>query len=106
MNQAFMAAILIDLALLAKENSNKAYSMFFMFSSLDKRVDITNLPKFHDVIKNVSKFGDNYDLVAIEKDPKKATEQIYMTKTQQREKVLQRYKKQQSLVYLRPETVV
>ena len=41
-------------------------SMLFMFSCLDERVDITNLPKFHVVINNVSRFGDNLDLVAIE----------------------------------------
>ena len=47
--------------------------MFFMFNCLDERVDITYLPKFHVVINNVSKFGDNYDLDAIEKDPDSAT---------------------------------
>ena len=41
-------------------------SMFFMFNSLDERVDITLHPKFHIVINNVSKFGDNYDIEKIE----------------------------------------
>ena len=43
-------------------------SMLFMFNCLDERVDITNLPKFHVVINNVSRFGDNADLESIEKD--------------------------------------
>ena len=46
--------------------------MLFMFSCLDERVDITNLPKFHVVINNVSRFGDHLDLESIEKDPEKA----------------------------------
>ena len=44
-------------------------SMFFMFNSLDERIDISLHPKFHIVINNVSKFGDNYDIDKIEKDP-------------------------------------
>ena len=47
-------------------------SMFFMFNSLDERVNITNHPKFHIVINNVSKYGDNYDIEKIEKDPENA----------------------------------
>ena len=47
-------------------------SMFFMFNSLDERTDITLHPKFHIVINNVSKFGDNYDIEKIEKDPENA----------------------------------
>ena len=43
--------------------------MFFMFNSLDERIDIALHPKFHIVINNVSKFGDNYDIDKIEKDP-------------------------------------
>ena len=46
--------------------------MFFMFNSLDERTDITLHPKFHIVINNVSKFGDNYDIEKIEKDPENA----------------------------------
>ena len=46
--------------------------MFFMFSSLDERIDITLHPKFHIVINNVSKFGDNYDMEKIEQDPENA----------------------------------
>ena len=44
-------------------------SMFLMFNSLDERVDITLHPRFHIVINNVSKFGENYDIDKIEKDP-------------------------------------
>ena len=46
-------------------------SMFFMFNSLDERVDSTLHPKFHIVINNVSKHGDihNVDIDALEKDP-------------------------------------
>ena len=40
--------------------------MFFMFNSLDERVDIASQPKFHIVINNVSKFGENYDIDKIE----------------------------------------
>ena len=47
-------------------------SMLFMFSCLDERVDITNLPKFHVVINNVSRFADHLDLDAIEKNPDSA----------------------------------
>ena len=47
-------------------------SMFFMFNSLDERVDIQNHPKYYVVINNVSRFGENYDLEAIEKDPDNA----------------------------------
>ena len=46
--------------------------MIFMFNSLDERTDITLHPKFHIVINNVSKFGDNYDIEKIEKDPENA----------------------------------
>ena len=41
--------------------------MFFIFNSLDERVDITFHPRFHIVINNVSKFGDDYDIDEIEK---------------------------------------
>ena len=34
-------------------------AMLFMFNCLDARVDISNLPKFHVVINNVSRFGDH-----------------------------------------------
>ena len=44
-------------------------SMLFMFNSLDERIDLSNHPKYHIVINNVSKFGDDYDLEQIEKDP-------------------------------------
>ena len=44
-------------------------SMFFMFNSLDERIDLSVHPKYHIVINNVSKFGDDYDLEQIEKDP-------------------------------------
>ena len=47
-------------------------SMFFMFNSLDERVDISRHPKYHVVINNVSRFGDNYDLDDIVKDPDNA----------------------------------
>ena len=47
--------------------------MFFMFNSLDERVDIALLPKFHIVINNVSKFGENYDIDKIERDPNNHT---------------------------------
>ena len=42
--------------------------MFFMFNSLDERVDISKHPKFHVVINNVSKFGDNYAIDEVEKN--------------------------------------
>ena len=41
-------------------------SMFFMFNSLDERIDISLSPKYHIVINNVSRFGDDYDLEKIE----------------------------------------
>ena len=44
-------------------------SMFLMFNSLDERVDITLHPRYHIVINNVSKYGDNYDIDKVEKDP-------------------------------------
>ena len=44
-------------------------NMFFMFNSIDERIDISLHPKFHIVINNVSKYGDNYDFEKIEKDP-------------------------------------
>ena len=50
--------------------------MFFMFSSLDRRVDITNHPKYHIIINNVSRYGENYDIDNVEKDPEKAAKQI------------------------------
>ena len=43
--------------------------MFFMFNSLDERIDITLHPKFSIILNNVSKHGDDYDIDAIEKDP-------------------------------------
>ena len=43
--------------------------MFFMFNSLDERVDIRFHPKFNIIINNVSKHGDDYDIDAIENDP-------------------------------------
>ena len=42
--------------------------MLFMFNSLDERVDISNHPRFHVIINNVSKHGDIVDIDAIEKD--------------------------------------
>ena len=47
-------------------------SMFFMFNSLDERIDISLHPKYHIIINNVSRFGDDYDLEKIEKDPDNA----------------------------------
>ena len=44
-------------------------SMLFMFNSLDERTDIEFQPKFHIVINNVSRYGDDYDIEAVEKDP-------------------------------------
>ena len=44
-------------------------SMLFMLNSLDERIDITLHPKFLIIINNVSKYGDDYDLDTIEKDP-------------------------------------
>ena len=44
-------------------------SMLFMFNSLDERVDISKHPRYHIVINNVSKFGENYDIEKIEQDP-------------------------------------
>ena len=44
-------------------------SMFFMFNSLDERIDLSIHPKYHIIINNVSKFGDDYDLEKIEKNP-------------------------------------
>ena len=41
-------------------------SMFFMFASLDERIDVASHPKYHIVINNVSKFGDDYDLEKVE----------------------------------------
>ena len=43
--------------------------MFLMFNSLDERVDITLHPRYHIVINNVSKYGDNYDIDKVENDP-------------------------------------
>ena len=50
--------------------------MIYMFGSLDRRVDITNFPKYHIIINNVSRFGENYDVNEVEKDPEKAAKQI------------------------------
>ena len=47
-------------------------SMFFMFNSLDERIDIKIHPKFLIIINNVSLHGDNYDIDAVEKDQKNA----------------------------------
>ena len=47
--------------------------MFFMFNSLDERVDIDSHPRYHIVINNVSKFGDNYDIDEIEKNPENSS---------------------------------
>ena len=47
--------------------------MFFMFNSLDDRIDITLHPRFNIIINNVSKHGDDYDIEAIEKDPTNAS---------------------------------
>ena len=44
-------------------------SMFFMFNSMDDRIDSTLHPKFFVIINNVSKHGDDYDIEAIENDP-------------------------------------
>ena len=35
--------------------------MFFVFNSLDERVDISHHPKFLLIINNVSRYGENYD---------------------------------------------
>ena len=43
-----------------------------MFNSLDERIDISLSPKYHIVINNVSRFGDDYDLEKIEQDPDNA----------------------------------
>ena len=43
-------------------------SMFFMFNSLDDRIDITLHPKLFFVVNNVSKHGEDYDIDAVEKD--------------------------------------
>ena len=34
-------------------------NMFFMFNSLDDRVDISQHPRYHVIINNVSKYGEN-----------------------------------------------
>ena len=44
-------------------------AMFFMFNSLDDRIDIKSHPKYHVIINNVSRYGDDYDLETLEKDP-------------------------------------
>ena len=44
-------------------------SMLFMFNSLDERTDIKFHPRFHIVVNNVSKYGDNYDIEEVEKNP-------------------------------------
>ena len=36
-------------------------SMLFMFNSLDERVDISKHPKYHIVINDVSRYGEDYD---------------------------------------------
>ena len=43
-------------------------SMFFMFNSMDDRIDSTLHPKFFVIINNVSKHGDDYDIEAFEND--------------------------------------
>ena len=48
-------------------------AMFFMFNSLDDRVEIKFHPKFHIIINNVSKHGDDYEIEIIEKDPSNTT---------------------------------
>ena len=48
-------------------------AMFFMFNSLDDRVEIKSHPKYHIIINNVSKHGDDYDIEIIEKDPSNTT---------------------------------
>ena len=42
-------------------------SMFFMFNSFDERVNISYHPKFHVVINNVSRLGDNYNFESTDK---------------------------------------
>ena len=44
-------------------------SMLFMFNSLDERTDLSLHPKWHIVINNVSKYGEDYDLEATENNP-------------------------------------
>ena len=44
-----------------------------MFNSLDHRIDIKLHPKYHIVINNVSKYGEDYDIDAIEKNPDMTT---------------------------------
>ena len=41
-------------------------SMFFMFNSIDDRIDIALHPKYFIIINNVSKHGDDYDIDALE----------------------------------------
>ena len=43
-------------------------SMFFMFNSIDDRIDITFHPKYLIIINNVSKHGEEYDIDAVEND--------------------------------------
>ena len=42
--------------------------MFFMFNSIDDRIDIALHPKYFIIINNVSKHGDDYDIDALEQD--------------------------------------
>ena len=48
-------------------------SMFFMFNSLDECIDITLHPKYHIVINDFSRYGENYDPETVEKDPTSAS---------------------------------
>ena len=43
--------------------------MFLMFGSLDERINVKLHPKYFVVINNVSKYGDDYDPVAVLNDP-------------------------------------
>ena len=47
--------------------------MLFMFNSLDERTDLKFHPKYHIVINNVSRYGDDYDFEAVEKNPEAVT---------------------------------
>ena len=44
-------------------------NMFFMFNSLDERVNVEEHPKFHIIINNVSRYGDEQEIDTIEEDP-------------------------------------
>ena len=47
--------------------------MLFMFSSVDERIDIKHHPKFYIIINNVSKYGEDYDIEAVENNPENAS---------------------------------